>query len=1023
MSACLFIGLGGNGLKILSSLKKQLQKEGIISPNDVAYLGIDIGGQDIPDNLNQNEIINISEGDVNRIINSDFYWNYLQKWWFDRSYVPYFRYAQGAWQLRLLGRLALFYKGSEIINRISRIFTDLQGNGVEIFVISSTSGGTGAGIFFDMPALLNQTPNLPNNNSVYGFLLNYDIVNQFNTKDSDAAIRSKKNAAALLTELDIVTLKKPVFSFQINNPNDANQPYNLNLNNSYRWIFIQTLNNEDGSRLDNIEDYYELASLLLKNSFYISNNNVGGKSWSGIENSIGQMLNILTQSINSTITTKSGKTITYQLPLQIVRKYIGFGGFVIEFPEDEIREYLKIKTLNEVFNELKNSSLSHVQRDNFINNIISEIQESQNQDKLLTKIDTEIIKSATNQKKLLLSANKAKLIQNLSNELINSQNVSSFINSLNVDLNLVLSGASTSLPKIFQQIYKNTIDKIDQGLVNNNQYNLIQKLILVKELILSINYELEDYSKTEKTWSEKINENVAYNALITEMNKYNDYMKSVTKFQEIFNKSDVQATKESHLNNIAISFVNTYFKTLKLKISNNHIITLYSNLINYLQIEKQKIESNLNSFENYIKHSSFYFPNELQNVIHTPNEADFHIKVAKVKSIVDKYIYAPNVTNLFQNIRIGGIINFTDLDNLINTIENNIRLVLQNFTLDKGLELEAEYFIKELPIIIDSGIQGGISQFENLIDFAKKSSETEKNLFYGRYKDYFDTNSLINVINIINILKSNVIDGNILNKCIDELVTGRLTLIYNRWNSCFAELINIPGINLPPKYCAFKINTSSNVKTTSFFTKNIKGQHTVINNNSSTRLDFVNFNIGFALAQLEQFSYGLRDVESTRIKTNFSYFKSKKFENPDSTNIYHNDKRFLENIDLLNYSPLVVPVINEKIENCWKLIILLLALDYLDTSNYKFSKVLFDIDNLKLFDKDLVFKTFDELFRMLYLFDNSDIDSLTKKLENEIKSNSDKINLLKNAEDYFVNNNLFDELIPYIKEYIELLKK
>ena len=1012
MAASLFIGLGGSGLKILSALKVQMEKEGISNPIDVAYLGIDIGGQDIPHNLNQNEIIIINEGDVRNIINSDFYWNYIEQWWFDRSYAPAFKYQQGAWQLRLLGRLALFYKGSDIIDRISRIFQTLQGNGVEIFVISSSSGGTGAGMFRDMPALLRQTPNLPANHNIFGFLMNYDIVKKFNTRDSTSAVRSENNAVSLLSEMDIITLKSPDLVFHIYNPTNSNQSYVLNLSDNYRWVFIQSLSNEKGSKLDKVEDYYELAALVLKNAYFISNSVVSVGNWSGIENSIGAMLNNLIEPIKTTLTLRSGRIINYQLPLNLVNQYVGFGGFVIEFPEDEIREYLKVKILNEVYNELENSNVSRGEKDKILAPVLSVIQESNNQDKLLLMIDNEVTKSAKELRKYLLSGNSNNLVTTIANELYNSQNISSSINLLKSDVNAVLSNAALTIPNIFTQLYDNVKNRIVNDLINNSDYNLKQKLILLDELISAIKYELEDYSNTEKKWAEKINESVASNALNSEINNYNNYINSITTFQKIFKSGDIETTKNAYLNNIANIFANTYFRTMKLQISNGYIVSLYSNLINYLNIERQKIESDLSSFAYFIRSSSNYFPNDLQSVISSPNEADFHIKVAKVKSIVDKYIYEPNTGVLFNNIRVGGNINFSDIDSLKTIVEDNSRRVLQNFTLDKGLELEADYFINHLPIIIDSDTRG-ITEFKNLIEFAQQSSQAEKKLFYGRYSEFFDINSLTNL------LQSLSIDVNLINSCIDELISGRLTLIYNRWNSSFAGLIGVPGVNQPPRYIAYKINSVNNPKTYGYFNRNISGNHTIIENNSTTRLDFVNFSIGFSLAQLEPFFNGLRDRENNRVQTNISYFKNRIFSNPDSNNIYHNDKRFVENIELMNYSPLIVPIKDVKIKNCWKLIILLLALDFIDTDNKKFKRTLLDFDNLRVFDTGFDFISFDELFKVLYLFNEQDINNLVNQLESEIRTNPDRTNLLNSAINYFIDNNLFDPLIPFVIEYVE----
>jgi len=89
----------------------------------------------------------------------------VQRWWRYEQLLPGF-IKDGAQQRPPVGRLALFYYSKRVWNALQTavraMFTPtadyqpVENNAIDIYIIGSSCGGTGAGMFFDITALAKQ---------------------------------------------------------------------------------------------------------------------------------------------------------------------------------------------------------------------------------------------------------------------------------------------------------------------------------------------------------------------------------------------------------------------------------------------------------------------------------------------------------------------------------------------------------------------------------------------------------------------------------------------------------------------------------------------------------------------------------------------------------------------------------------------------------------------------------------------------------------------------------------------------
>jgi hypothetical protein len=168
----LIIGLGGSGTFVVRRLKKRLRRlvQGEVPPA-VQLLAFDTDAQKSDEHLEEltpSEFHRLSNfpGNVYVTATAKAQNPAIAQFWQYKNLVPDF-IQDGAKQRPPVGRLALFVRFDDVVRNISdsvtRMFRSLPGytpppniRSVDVYVIGSSCGGTGAGMFFDIANLSRQ---------------------------------------------------------------------------------------------------------------------------------------------------------------------------------------------------------------------------------------------------------------------------------------------------------------------------------------------------------------------------------------------------------------------------------------------------------------------------------------------------------------------------------------------------------------------------------------------------------------------------------------------------------------------------------------------------------------------------------------------------------------------------------------------------------------------------------------------------------------------------------------------------
>jgi hypothetical protein len=196
----IIIGLGGTGVKTILYLKKNLLEQApeAVEKNLVRFLAIDIDelkgeapsaglfGNPIRLDPERNEFLHIvdrTEGNEARNIRE------ISSWFPEEAY-KYLPLTEGARQAKPVGRLGFFLAHDEIarwLNRltdrlvtteIQREFPGIRANELNVYIVSSICGGTGAGLFLDIAyelRYLQQQAQLPDKSRIKGLFALGDV--------------------------------------------------------------------------------------------------------------------------------------------------------------------------------------------------------------------------------------------------------------------------------------------------------------------------------------------------------------------------------------------------------------------------------------------------------------------------------------------------------------------------------------------------------------------------------------------------------------------------------------------------------------------------------------------------------------------------------------------------------------------------------------------------------------------------------------------------------------------------------
>lgn len=331
MRPTLLIGLGGTGQKVLVQLKAQFTRNYGSVPKSIEFLAFDtdqnveetsLGGQRIRLTAGT-ELINIGNVETAQIVNQLPRFPAMAAWMSeDKEKFPIRAVTMGAQQVRPLGRLAFFWHVGRIftsiqaaVRRLTHIGQDVEKRGVNVFIITSVCGGTGAGIFLDTAYLVRYVisqSGVPTSSCYISGVLALPSV--FPTVDPQGI---ESNAFAALAELDYL-MDNPTWNVDYNNElvNNvtvpAQRPFNI--------CYLIESQNERQAGLIGLE---EIAPMIAEAIYLQVSDQVGNANASAFDNvhKLGQsVLNPMTQQMRPTA-------------------YSSFGTASLVFPADKIIEY------------------------------------------------------------------------------------------------------------------------------------------------------------------------------------------------------------------------------------------------------------------------------------------------------------------------------------------------------------------------------------------------------------------------------------------------------------------------------------------------------------------------------------------------------------------------------------------------------------------------------------------------------------------------------------------------------------
>ncbi len=192
----LFIGLGGTGVKSILYAKAKIKAIYGEIPPMVRFLALDTDkykpirlSDEVEVSLEANEYLHMQVPNGLQFIKAN---DHAAEFFPEKNLKNAGAIVRGAGQIRSLGRLALMRNYHEVQKRLNEEILQLRnfavgyndkfstsGNDLQISVICSTSGGTGAGTFLDIPYIMKNTGQLSNQDRLIAYLLFPDIFKQF----------------------------------------------------------------------------------------------------------------------------------------------------------------------------------------------------------------------------------------------------------------------------------------------------------------------------------------------------------------------------------------------------------------------------------------------------------------------------------------------------------------------------------------------------------------------------------------------------------------------------------------------------------------------------------------------------------------------------------------------------------------------------------------------------------------------------------------------------------------------------
>ena len=338
----LFVGLGGHAGRIVSKIKKGLMN--FEDSNNLHYLLIDLERYYNLENtiideheyiffggINPKQYVNdvINEGsDSENFKELNTYFPIDQSYFIDS--LPNRPLEKGAGRKRMVGRLMLYSKRQLIENKINKLLKKLDPkndtSSPNVVVVSSSCGGTGSSIFYDVLNLFS-SPSI----NLYPVVIGPSMLVEKNKQiNIQLANKIKMNAMAFFEELSFYNrFPKYNFSFFSNKSTSLNLRYIIFFDN-----FLSETSRVAKTKLSDFEYYISTCVTLLFNGGYKGATSQNNQDiWADIENISEDMLNELKEIKSNAVT-----------DLLEYNNYISFGYSENKSKENELLDVLKLIT-------------------------------------------------------------------------------------------------------------------------------------------------------------------------------------------------------------------------------------------------------------------------------------------------------------------------------------------------------------------------------------------------------------------------------------------------------------------------------------------------------------------------------------------------------------------------------------------------------------------------------------------------------------------------------------------------------
>lgn len=271
----LLIGLGGTGIDLLRKFKTHYGKYYDKEQRYIQILGIDTTNQRTDSSdpfLENHEFLHMGNPVITSANVMQFRKRNQFRWLPDD--LPAFSVATGAGMRRLVGHVAYFWRGADIVSRIENAMHTLNhaeasgdfanvvdGAQTRVFIISSVCGGTGTGMFLDIAFLVNHLFARHNYETVrFGMLFLPSTFRQLAQSAQYATLEA--NGYAALQELNYY-MADSFTQTRLPSPGDAATGEIPISPSPFDMCFMLGGTDEIGRQLSSSEDLYQRTAEFL----------------------------------------------------------------------------------------------------------------------------------------------------------------------------------------------------------------------------------------------------------------------------------------------------------------------------------------------------------------------------------------------------------------------------------------------------------------------------------------------------------------------------------------------------------------------------------------------------------------------------------------------------------------------------------------------------------------------------------------------------------------------------------------